>query len=339
MQKQSVLTRFFSSGGNGLKLAIIESKDKPAGASTITPSDVMKKAIEAKKPDDDPPTKRKTEVKTEHISDEDSNDGLVTKGRSGKKRLKFLDDDDEENYLVPEEKRQAGESTAPKEKRSTRTKKTKDDSDFELEGMEDEDEDDLDDFIENDEDEDDEAYDDDGEDGKGRKGRGKNQKASVGSKSGNKTPAAKGTSNARKRKTPVSNNNSKNKSSKNAQKSLNFSACQEENVFFNTEQEQGKTINMNEFDDKTPDWATIEKRRDSSRRLPTDPNFDPTTLYVPPEEKKNLTPTMRQYWEIKSEHMDKVIFFKLGKFYELFYEDALVGNFSLKYIRELREKG
>lgn len=35
---------------------------------------------------------------------------------------------------------------------------------------------------------------------------------------------------------------------------------------------------------------------------------------------------MKQYWKIKSENFDKIVFFKLGKFYELFYEDALIGN-------------
>lgn len=35
---------------------------------------------------------------------------------------------------------------------------------------------------------------------------------------------------------------------------------------------------------------------------------------------------MAQYWQVKSENFDKVIFFKLGKFYELFYEDAYIGN-------------
>jgi DNA mismatch repair protein MSH6 len=35
---------------------------------------------------------------------------------------------------------------------------------------------------------------------------------------------------------------------------------------------------------------------------------------------------MKQYWTFKSEHYDKILFFKVGKFYELFYEDAYVGN-------------
>jgi DNA mismatch repair protein MSH6 len=31
---------------------------------------------------------------------------------------------------------------------------------------------------------------------------------------------------------------------------------------------------------------------------------------------------MKQYWSIKSENFEKVVLIKLGKFYEMFYEDA-----------------
>lgn len=31
---------------------------------------------------------------------------------------------------------------------------------------------------------------------------------------------------------------------------------------------------------------------------------------------------MRQYWEIKSQHQDKILLFRMGDFYEMFYEDA-----------------
>ena len=34
------------------------------------------------------------------------------------------------------------------------------------------------------------------------------------------------------------------------------------------------------------------------------------------------TPMMQQYWDIKSEHPDKLLFYRLGDFYELFYDDA-----------------
>ncbi len=41
------------------------------------------------------------------------------------------------------------------------------------------------------------------------------------------------------------------------------------------------------------------------------------------QKKDELTPMMRQYLEIKKEHQDKVLFFRLGDFYEMFFEDAV----------------
>ena len=43
---------------------------------------------------------------------------------------------------------------------------------------------------------------------------------------------------------------------------------------------------------------------------------------------------MKQFWNVKQNNFDKVILFKLGKFYELFYEDAMIGNkyLDLKYM-------
>ncbi len=34
------------------------------------------------------------------------------------------------------------------------------------------------------------------------------------------------------------------------------------------------------------------------------------------------TPLMKQYWEIKSAHQDKILLFRMGDFFEIFYEDA-----------------
>lgn len=34
---------------------------------------------------------------------------------------------------------------------------------------------------------------------------------------------------------------------------------------------------------------------------------------------------MRQWWVIKSRHFDTVLFFKVGKFYELYHMDAVIG--------------
>ena len=75
-----------------------------------------------------------------------------------------------------------------------------------------------------------------------------------------------------------------------------------------------------------PYWATAAYVRDKNMKRPSDANYDPSTLYVPEEEIKRMMPTMRQYWEFKSNNFDKIVLFKMGQFYELFYEDAIIGN-------------
>jgi DNA mismatch repair protein MutS len=45
----------------------------------------------------------------------------------------------------------------------------------------------------------------------------------------------------------------------------------------------------------------------------------------PKEESRELTPMFKQYWDIKSNYPDTLLFFRLGDFYELFDNDALVG--------------
>lgn len=78
-----------------------------------------------------------------------------------------------------------------------------------------------------------------------------------------------------------------------------------------------------------------QDRRDANRRCPGDVNYDPTTLYLPPDFVKSLSGGQRQWWEFKSKHMDKVLFFKMGKFYELFEMDAHVGakELDLQYMK------
>ena len=39
---------------------------------------------------------------------------------------------------------------------------------------------------------------------------------------------------------------------------------------------------------------------------------------------KEFTPCMKQYWEIKQYNNEKILFFKLGKFYEIFFMDAII---------------
>lgn len=75
-----------------------------------------------------------------------------------------------------------------------------------------------------------------------------------------------------------------------------------------------------------PYFLQSENIRDKYNRLPSDPDYDPTTLYVPPQYLKEQTAVMKQFWEFKKDNFDKVLFFKLGKFYELFFDDAIIGN-------------
>ena len=44
----------------------------------------------------------------------------------------------------------------------------------------------------------------------------------------------------------------------------------------------------------------------------------------------HLTPMMRQYHRIKLEHPDMLLFFRLGDFYEMFFEDAVMGSRELE---------
>src|SRR5580700_4857940 len=51
------------------------------------------------------------------------------------------------------------------------------------------------------------------------------------------------------------------------------------------------------------------------------------------------TPVMRQYLAAKAEHPDALLFFRLGDFYELFFEDAVVAARALDLTLTARNKG
>ena len=43
-----------------------------------------------------------------------------------------------------------------------------------------------------------------------------------------------------------------------------------------------------------------------------------------------LSPMMQQYFDIKKQHPDKILFFRLGDFYEMFYDDAILASKELE---------
>ena len=51
------------------------------------------------------------------------------------------------------------------------------------------------------------------------------------------------------------------------------------------------------------------------------------------------TPLMRQYLEIKERHPDAILFFRLGDFYEMFFEDAVLAARLLDLTLTTRDKG
>ncbi|KAL8685700.1 MAG: hypothetical protein Q9218_007592, partial [Villophora microphyllina] len=71
---------------------------------------------------------------------------------------------------------------------------------------------------------------------------------------------------------------------------------------------------------------------DADRNPPGHPNYDPRTVYIPPLAWSKFSPFEKQYWEIKQKFWDTIVFFKKGKFYELYENDATIGHqlFDLK---------
>ena len=39
-----------------------------------------------------------------------------------------------------------------------------------------------------------------------------------------------------------------------------------------------------------------------------------------------LSPMMQQYFQLKEDYKDEILFFRLGDFYEMFYDDALLAS-------------
>jgi DNA mismatch repair protein MSH6 len=78
------------------------------------------------------------------------------------------------------------------------------------------------------------------------------------------------------------------------------------------------------------DWIIHPK--DCNQNEPSSTEYDPSTIYIPPSQWREFTPFEEQYWKIKSKLYDTIVFFKKGKFYELYEKDSDVASsfFDLK---------
>ncbi|KAH8611235.1 MutS domain [Trypanosoma vivax] len=72
-----------------------------------------------------------------------------------------------------------------------------------------------------------------------------------------------------------------------------------------------------------------------------DPMHRPSTITIPAKDLEAMAAMERQYWDIKSKYYDVMIFFKKGKFYELYDVDAAIGHreFGLKLVFDCTNRG
>lgn len=67
----------------------------------------------------------------------------------------------------------------------------------------------------------------------------------------------------------------------------------------------------------------------------------PLRIHIPEKDLLSMGNMERQYWEIKAKYFNILIFFKKGKFYELYDYDAVIGNreFGLKMVFDTSNRG
>ena len=76
-------------------------------------------------------------------------------------------------------------------------------------------------------------------------------------------------------------------------------------------------------------WLDAKHVVDDKGRDPSHAEYDANTVRVPSDLK--LSASQKQYWDVKSKFRDVVLFFKVGKFYELYEDDAEIGCAALDW--------
>jgi DNA mismatch repair protein MSH6 len=286
----------------------------------------------------------------EREEEEDNSQNVGSRRRSSrrsaqqKRKYVFSDDDDdddddeEEEVNVPKQKINAKKKSKATHRNSKNNKG--DDEDFTLSDLENDEESSSDEEMDGGiaaakdalkDNDDDWLVDDDesDEDEVVLKKRGKKKKAT-------RKPKAATSSNSRGKKksspTPSANNVSLNYS-----RSSNLGKA---TILLRTKAATGQCVNdkdgkvthgMGEHWHDYQKWL-YEDRRDGRGRAPSDPEFDPRTIKMPRDWARTigisggkLTPAQNQWWDFKRNNFDCVLFFKVGKFYELFHMDADIG--------------
>ncbi|KAJ3354466.1 DNA mismatch repair protein msh6 [Entophlyctis luteolus] len=76
----------------------------------------------------------------------------------------------------------------------------------------------------------------------------------------------------------------------------------------------------------TERYSWLLDERDENKRRPGEEGYDPRTLFIPQSAWNSFSAFEHQFWEIKCKHWDTIVFFKKGKFYELYEKDAEVAH-------------
>ncbi|KAF7338601.1 DNA mismatch repair protein [Mycena venus] len=128
------------------------------------------------------------------------------------------------------------------------------------------------------------------------------------------------------------------------------------NSSFLTAAERRALEKKNEKKETESPYSFLQDIRDKDGNRPNDPKYDPRTLYIPPKAWKEFTPFEKQacffffplgpsastclwqFWEIKQNHYDTILFFQKGKFFELYEDDARIGHqeFDLKLTQRVK---
>ena len=79
-----------------------------------------------------------------------------------------------------------------------------------------------------------------------------------------------------------------------------------------------------ELDKKGPWFTHAEHILDAEERKPDDPDYDPSTLFIPKSEWTKFTPGMKRYWQTKSQHFDSIVFYRWARWFIVYYQDAAI---------------
>ena len=94
------------------------------------------------------------------------------------------------------------------------------------------------------------------------------------------------------------------------------------------------TLSADRAEGETATERLTASQRDSGGDIPA--------VFIRESERVNMaemTPMMKQYWKVKENHPDCLLFFRLGDFYEMFHDDAKLGAEELGLTLTTRDRG